>query len=113
MSLGSVEENEGYGAGDYVTWHPPRSADHVRALAHGAELIAKFKKPVISDEPIGAADAAIPGRRDNDPERFRAAARAIRQAGLGATFHYDGGLQARLPSAVEGACLDAWLDGLR
>jgi len=62
---------------------------------------------------MGAADAAVAGRRDNDPARFRAAAVESRKAGLGATFHYEGGLQAKLPTAKELACLDAWLEGLR
>ena len=112
IALGAVEGGDGYGAGDYVTWHAPRTREHARAVARGAALVRKFKKPVVSDEPIGAADAASPGRRDNDPARFRAAAEATRRAGLGATFHYEGGLQARLPSPVEATCLDAWLDGL-
>src|SRR5688572_28070347 len=43
---------------------------------------------------------------------FRAAAAAMRRHGIGATFHYEGGLQARLPTTVEMACLDAWLAGL-
>src|SRR4029078_7891013 len=91
----------------------PRGRDWPRQIgAQGAALIRKFKKPVISDEPIGAADTAVTGRRDNDPGRFRASAQAAARAGLGATFHYEGGLQARLPTGVEQACLRAWLGGL-
>jgi hypothetical protein len=113
VSWGSVENGDGFGAGSYVTWHAPRGGDWPRQIgAQGAALIRKFKKPVISDEPIGAADTAVPGRRDNDPGRFRASARAAARAGLGATFHYEGGLQARLPTSVEQACLQAWLGGL-
>jgi hypothetical protein len=112
VSLGSVEANDGYGAGDYVTWHAPRGGDHVRTLQHGTALIRQFAKPVISDEPIGAADRVVPGRRDNSPDRFRAAARATRRSGMEATFHYESGLQAMLPSTTEMACLDAWLKGI-
>src|SRR5947208_1862949 len=39
VSLGSVGENDGYGAGDYLTWHAPRGPEQVRALAQGAALI--------------------------------------------------------------------------
>jgi hypothetical protein len=113
VAVGSVEDNDGYGGGDFITWHAPRGSDHVRTLAQGAALIRQFKKPVISDEPIGAADVAVPGRRDNSPERFRAAARATRRAGMGATFHYEGGLQAKRPSKIELACLNAWISELR
>jgi len=112
VSLGSVEENDGYGAGDYVTWHAPRGGDHVRTLEQGASLIRRFQKPVVSDEPIGAADVAVPARRDNSPDRFRAAAVATMRGGMGATFHYEGGLHARLPSKSEAACLTAWMEGL-
>jgi hypothetical protein len=109
--LGSVEYGDGFAAGGYVTWHAPRTSDWPREIAKGAALVRKFKKPVIGDEPIGAADTAVPGRRDNNPEHFRQAAAASRRAGVGGTFHYDGGLQARLPSKIESACLDAWLAG--
>ena len=113
VSLGSVEAGEGYAQGSYVTWHAPRSgSDWPSRIAQGAALARLHRKPVVNDEPMGAADAAVPGRRDNVPARFRAAAVASRQAGIGATFHYEGGLQAKLPSRVELACLDAWLEGL-
>ena len=112
VALGSVEYGEGFAAGTYVTWHSPRSATWAKQVEEGARLLRQFGKPVVNDEPIGAADAPIPGRRDNDPARFRAAARAMRRAGVGATFHYDGGIQTRMPTKGEMAALDAWLAGL-
>lgn len=112
VALGSVEYGDGFAAGTYVTWHAPRTRDWPAEIAKGAALVRKFKKPVINDEPIGAADQAVPGRRDNQPEHFRQAAAASRRAGLGATFHYDGGVQAKPLSPIELACFDAWLAGL-
>jgi hypothetical protein len=113
LALGSVEYGDGFaGAGTYVTWHAPRTARWPEEIAAGAALVTRFKKPVVNDEPIGAADQAIPGRRDNDPENFRQAGAATRRAGLGATFHYDGGIQTRALTKIEMACLDAWLAGL-
>ena len=114
FALGAAADGEGFHTGTYVTWHAPRTGlkDWPAEIARGAALIRKFKKPVIDDEPMGAGDEAIPGRRDSDPRRFREAARASTRAGLGATFHYEGGLQAKLPSKIEAACLDAWLAGL-
>ncbi|HET7695531.1 MAG TPA: hypothetical protein VFK57_07480 [Vicinamibacterales bacterium] len=112
VALGSVEYHDGFAAGTYVTWHSPRGSDWVKQVEEGAALMKKFGKPLINDEPIGAADAPQPGRRDSDPARFRAAAAAMRRAGVGATFHYDGGIQTRLPTKGEMACLDAWLAGL-
>ena len=112
VALGSVEYGDGFAAGSYVTWHSPRGSDWVAKVEEGAALMRRFGKPLINDEPIGAADAAVPGRRDHDPARFRAAAAAMRRAGIGATFHYDGGIQTRLPTKGELACLDAWLAAL-
>jgi sugar phosphate isomerase/epimerase len=113
VSLGSVEYGDAYGAGSYVTWHPPRTAHWVERLVEGKDLLERFGKPVVADEPTGAADAADPGRRDNDPAHFRAAARLLGRMGVGATFHYEGGMHARLPTRTELACLDAWLAELR
>ncbi len=114
IALGSVENGDGFGAGSYVTWHAPRSGagGWPAQIAHGAALAKRFGKPVVNDEPMGAADKAVTGRRDSDPARFRQAAVASRRAGLGATFHYEGGLQARKPTNIETVCLDAWLAGL-
>ena len=103
------------GGGDYVTVHMPRGDqpwDHVKALASGRGLVEKYQRPVVSDEPIGAAAVYQRGRRDNAPERFREAAKATRSAGMYATFHYEGGLHARIPDGVERACFTAWLEGL-
>jgi len=111
-ALGSIEYGDGYGGGDYITWHAPRGEDHPITLANGADLLRRFKKPVISDEPIGAADSAVLGRRDDSPARFHDVAIRTKRAGMGATFHYEGGLQAKLPSKIEMACLSAWLEGL-
>ena len=117
VALGSAETDAGYAAGRYATWHSPRHSgdggwQHVLALAEGATLASGWGKPVISDEPIGAAPAAVPGRRDSEPARFAAAASLTRLAGLGATFHYEGGLQAQIPSGRELQCFDAWVSGL-
>jgi hypothetical protein len=113
VALGSAERAEGYAAGRYVTWHPPRASgedgwQHVASLAEGASLVAKWQKPIVSDEPVGAGPTAIPGRRDDNPARFGAAGAVTRLAGLGATFHYEGGLQARIPTGPELASFEAW-----
>jgi hypothetical protein len=50
----------------------------------------------------------VPGRRDDSPARFRAAALMTRLAGLGATFHYEAGLQTRIPEGRELECFAAW-----
>jgi len=113
VAWGSIETDERFSGGDYVTWHVPRETrpdgwGHVLAVAHGATFLQKFGKPVVNDEPIGAGPRDEPGRRDNRPARFRAAALLTRLTGMGATFHYEGGLQATIPQGAELACLAAW-----
>jgi hypothetical protein len=117
VALGSAEKDPAYAAGRYATWHAPRLSGeggwaHVLALAEGARLVEDWRKPVVSDEPVGAAAQTIPGRRDHDPARFAAAAALSRLAGLGATFHYERGLQAQLPAGRELECFAAWRGGL-
>lgn len=98
--------------GDYVTVHMPRGGgdpwDHVRELAGGAALVAHYGRPVVSDEPIGAAPEAVRSRRDDSPERFRAAALLTRMTGMHATFHYEGGLHAAVPAGAELRAFEAW-----
>jgi hypothetical protein len=117
MAWGAAESDAGYAAGRYVTWHSPRSTgaegwEHVLDLANGAALVATWRKPVVSDEPIGAAGEFVGGRRDNAPDRFAAAAALSRLAGLHPTFHYEAGLQARIPADRELECFEAWRAGL-
>lgn len=114
VALGSFEYGDGYAAGDYATTHVPRGEgwDHVFAIAKEAGRVEQLKKPVVSDEPIGAGPRYDAGRRDNEPTRFAAAAALTRLVGMAATFHYEGGLYSRLPAGVEGACLQAWKGGL-
>jgi hypothetical protein len=112
-ALGSIETDRRFGEGAYATWHAPRGSgdagwQHVVAIADGAAFSERLGKPVISDEPIGAGPRFEPGRRDNAPERFRAAGLLTRLAGLGATFHYEGGLQAIVPQGPELECFVAW-----
>jgi hypothetical protein len=116
IALGSIERGDGFGAGTYITWHAPRDSGrggwgHVLALAAGADLLARWQKPVVSDEPIGAGPEFQPGRRDNDPARFRVAAILTRLAGMAATFHYDAGIHARVPDGRELECFNAWNEG--
>jgi hypothetical protein len=115
VALGSFEYGDEYAAGDYATTHVPRGSgawDHVLEVATRAEWVSRLKKPIVSDEPIGAGPEFDAGRRDNEPSRFAAAAALTRLVGMDPTFHYDGGLQARIPGPQEAACLEAWRRGL-
>lgn len=112
VALGSIEYGEGFRNGDYVTTHVARGEEPWEHVLNVAKHAADLGKPLVSDEPIGAAPQHQPGRRDNDPARFAAAAALTRLAGMEATFHYEGGLQATIPENREAACLAAWQTGL-
>jgi hypothetical protein len=75
-------------------------------------LALETGKPVVNDEPIGAAERDDPGRRLSDPGFFRDLARQTSAAGLaGGTFHCEDGLLARVPGPVQQACARAWVQG--
>ena len=115
VALGSFEYGDGYAHGDYATTHVPRGDDgwdHVFEIAGHADRGAQLKKPVVSDEPIGAGPKFDAGRRDNEPARFGAAAALTRLVGMTATFHYEGGLYSRIPVGPEAESLAAWKAGL-
>ena len=71
-------------------------------------MLRAWNKPVVSDEPMGAGERFEPGRRDDDSARFRAAALLTRFVGLGATFHYQEGLSAAIPTGRQLQCFKAW-----
>ena len=113
VALGAGDNPAVLTGGDYVTVHFPRSIARegwgwVAALGDARRMLKTSGKPVIDDEPLGAGQRFEPGRRDADPEKFRAAALAGRLTGIGSTFHYEGGLQARLASGRELECLRVW-----
>jgi hypothetical protein len=115
VALGSIEYGDAFAAADYATTHVPRGEkdwDHVLAIPERLKTVIAVRKPLVSDEPIGAAPEYQPGRRDNEPSRFAAAAALTRFVGMSATFHYEGGLHATIPAGREAACLAAWQLGL-
>ena len=116
VSLGSAsaDDSDELAAGDYVTVHIAREDGdrgwrHVTRMQVAEELSARTGKPVVDDEPIGAAEASQPGRRDADPNRWFAKGVLARMLGIGATFHYEGGCRgtcragAKPPASTRGA----------
>ena len=117
VALGAAAYPELHAAGDFVTFHSSRSPAEagwgsVRDLRIGAEMLRKAGKPVVDDEPIGAGQKFEPGRRDDNPERFRAHALLAGLLGLSSTFHYEGGLQGRVPTGRELESFNAWFEGV-
>jgi len=101
--------------GAYITRHLSRSGTAARMIARVrllGSLALETGKPVVNDEPIGAAERDQPGRRLSDPGFFRDLARQTSAAGLaGGTFHCEDGLFARVPGPIQQACARAWVQG--
>jgi hypothetical protein len=117
VALGSSIKDNGLsgddGGGDYLTVHLTRAEwgtddGQLSDIPKAAQLALRANKPVINDEPIGAGEEREPGRRESAPARFRAMSLASRLAGLGATFHYEDGIQARIPMGRQAEAFAAW-----
>jgi hypothetical protein len=96
---------------DWIDHHGRRSADWYRDET-AREIRGGINVPVVQDEPIGAAEAAVPGRRDNVPDHFRWAAALWAFTG-GATFHSDAGIDSKPFGPNQKACAVAFFEALR
>ena len=118
FALGAAEDDESVemGGGTFVTAHLDRGRDkwnQVRRVRELAVLGDTTRKPVINNEPIGAAEASHPGRRESDPAFFFCMGALNRVFEVGGVFHSDAGLNAVLPGPVQQACADGFVEGSR
>lgn len=70
-------------------------------------------KPVISGEPIGAAEAAIAGRRASAPAFFFAMGALCRGFELGCVWHSEAGLHGERLGPVQRRAAEAFITGWR
>jgi hypothetical protein len=106
VALGSAHGgtmSEKFGSGDFVTIHEDRSdADEGWRWAsvrdETRQLSERLRKPVVGDEPR---------RDDTRLDRQFAAGALARMFGVGDTFHYQGGLTARIPLGKDLAAFEA------
>lgn len=89
---------------DWGTIHPPRDAEWFRKAKDAIEYSDLLLRPCISDEPMGANEVAISGRRDTDPDHFYWFAAISMLLGAGATFHSEDGIFSRVWGAIQRAC---------
>lgn len=119
----SAGSNNGGGAPprpawDWCTYHTPRDTEWPRKAKDLLELRDGFAgwtpllRPVVADEPIGAAEVAIPGSRSDVPDDFFWFAATAMMMGAGATFHSDNGIQSVLFQPVQLACATAFMAGI-
>ncbi|HEY9016319.1 MAG TPA: hypothetical protein VIM84_14795, partial [Gemmatimonadales bacterium] len=64
--------------------------------------------PVINDEPMGAAEVAIPGSRSDVPDDFYYFAAVAMLLAGGGTFHSSNGNQSQVWEPVQQACANSF-----
>lgn len=103
-----VDHYELYSA-DYVTFHPERKPEWPRTSKDAYDLRdgfccnpgwAGFHKPVVSDEPMGAAEVDS-ASRSAQPDDFAYFAAESALAGAGGTFHSDNGVRSERLGPVQ------------
>lgn len=99
--------------GDYITSHLDRGRDPWNMARRVRELFAIVEAhnvPVLNNEPIGAAEVAINGKRLDQPAIFYTLG-ALERAfpGVGGVHHSTAGLNAVVPGPVQQACADAYI----
>lgn len=97
---------------DYVTDHPGRDADWPRRM-NCRSITSALHVPCIEDEPIGAADAEVPGRRSATPLDFRQWGVVCTLQSAGCLFHSDNGVQSIALSPIQAASARAYFEGAR
>jgi hypothetical protein len=100
--------------GSYVVAHVARGGnrwDRVSRVQALQDLSRRTGKFVVDSEPIGAAEAPQPSRRDNHPAVFFAQGLLARMVDVGTTFHCEDCLLAKIPGPVQQACAEAFIAG--
>jgi hypothetical protein len=118
FALGAAQDDESLdmGGGSFVTAHLDRGRDkwnQVRRVRELAVVGDTTRKPIVNNEPIGAAESAQRGRRESDPSFFFCMGALNRVFEVAGVFHSEAGLNATLPGPVQQACADAFVEGSR
>lgn len=99
---------DGNFSGDYVTVHTPRDSQWPRKAKDLLDVRDICHDPAVADEPMGAAEVFIDGKRDTNPRNFADYAATAQLEGAGSTFHSDSGILARPLQPVQRACAQAF-----
>lgn len=100
MGAANQDELTTHTEGSYVTVHLDRSRERwnqVRRVRELEMLSGTVGKPVMNNEPIGAAEVYQPGRRLNEPLLFAGFGVLNRIFEAGGIFHFEDGLHCTLP----------------
>lgn len=110
------DESQKYAGGHFVPVHLDRGRDtwnQVRRVREIEAMSASTGKPAINQEPIGAAEERIAGKRESDPSVFFAMGVLNRLFEVGGVFHSTDGLNARVLGPNQRRCAEAFIRGSR
>jgi hypothetical protein len=112
--FGAAEDDESreYAGGEFVPVHLSRARDKWNMVRRVRELEA-LGGCAFNQEPIGAAEASIPGKRESDPAIFYTMAALNRLFNVGGVFHSEDGLHARPLGPNQRRCAEAFIRGSR
>jgi len=108
-------------AGTYCTPHTPRDNEWPRKAKNlleyrqgggpEAPTDPAMQRPIVADEPMGAGEVDIPGRRSTNKLDFYTYAALSQLYGAGSTFHHEDGLNANLPGPIQAECASFFAKG--
>jgi hypothetical protein len=123
-ALGAPKDDENdpnvvpLGKGDFIVIHLDRGGSNnrdkwnmVRRVREMEATSANYGKFVLDNEPIGAADSPINGKRESDPAIYFCMGALNRIFEVGGCFHSDSGLQGDPLTPQQKACADAFIAG--
>lgn len=97
---------------DYATLHTPRDSEWPRKAKNGMEVADQLSRPAVLDEPMGADEIDIPGKRSNVPDDFFDYAAVSMLLAAGATFHSSDGITSSLFRPTTLACANSFYAAL-
>jgi hypothetical protein len=110
------DESDKYAGGAFVSVHRDRSRDKWNCVRRVREVEAsseRNKKPAFDQEPIGADEQSIQGKRESDPAIFFTQAVLARIFEVGSILHSTDGLHANRFQPNQRRCAEAFITGHR
>lgn len=117
VSLGAIESDEQKPAHyrDFITAHLDRSRspwpNQIRRVRELELVKNETKVPLLNNEPIGAGEVDINGKRISDSEAFFTMGVLNRIFEVGGVFHFEDGLLAKVPRPVQNYCAERFVQG--
>ncbi len=110
-NLGDAAPYQPYAS--FVEFHPRRDLPKSLDDAVASATFLNPPMPLIADEPLGYAEANIPGKRSNVPAIAYKFGRLYSTMWAGAVFHSDDGIRSNPLGPQTAACASEWARGFK